>query len=130
MLIHPHEHSTACVIDLLHASMSNLMHAGAIRMIVLLHAYKSGFTAWDVAIMFSAYELAGVFTNLLAGVAGEQRHARAQARCMAVWMVSYILASGGQQVRCQGPTGVNVPGRTAVERRGTRRPAPEHRWHA
>ena len=39
-------------------------------MIVLLHAYNSGFTAWDVAIMFSAYELAGVFTNLLAGIAG------------------------------------------------------------
>ncbi len=32
---------------------------GAIRMIVLLHAYNSGFTAWEVAIMFTLYELAG-----------------------------------------------------------------------
>lgn len=39
-------------------------------MIVLLHAYNMGFTAMEVAIMFSMYELAGVFTNLLAGMAG------------------------------------------------------------
>jgi hypothetical protein len=32
---------------------------GAIRMIVLLHAYNSGFSAWQVAIMFTLYELAG-----------------------------------------------------------------------
>lgn len=32
---------------------------GAIRMIVLLHAYNSGFTAWEVALMFTLYELAG-----------------------------------------------------------------------
>lgn len=43
---------------------------GAIRMIVLLYAYQKGFSALDVAIMFSAYELAGVFTNFLAGIAG------------------------------------------------------------
>jgi len=43
---------------------------GAIRMIVLLHAYNAGFTAWEVAIMFTCYEVAGVFTNLLAGLAG------------------------------------------------------------
>ena len=43
---------------------------GAIRMIVLLHAYQLGFSAWLVAIMFSLYELAGVATNLAAGLAG------------------------------------------------------------
>jgi MFS family permease len=43
---------------------------GAIRMIVLLHAYRLGFSAWQVAIMFSLYELAGVATNLLAGLMG------------------------------------------------------------
>mmetsp|Transcript_4544 Transcript_4544/g.7749 ORF Transcript_4544/g.7749 Transcript_4544/m.7749 type:complete len:538 (-) Transcript_4544:591-2204(-) len=43
---------------------------GAIRMIVLLHAYTSGFSAWEVAIMFSAYECAGIFTNLAAGTMG------------------------------------------------------------
>eukprot|EP00889_Picochlorum_renovo_P001932 jgi/Picre1/28962/NNA_004356.t1 len=43
---------------------------GAVRMIVLLHAYNKGFTAMDVAIMFSFYELAGVLTNLVAGMLG------------------------------------------------------------
>lgn len=45
---------------------------GAIRMIVLLHAYNKGFSAWEVAIMFTLYELAGVFTNLLAGFMGSK----------------------------------------------------------
>ena len=45
---------------------------GAIRMIVLLHAYNKGFTAWEVAIMFTLYELAGVVTNLLAGFMGSK----------------------------------------------------------
>ncbi|GMI31223.1 hypothetical protein TeGR_g3050 [Tetraparma gracilis] len=39
-------------------------------MIVLFHAYNRGFSAIEVAVMFSLYELAGVVTNLLAGVAG------------------------------------------------------------
>ena len=43
---------------------------GAIRMIVLLHAYNQSFSAFEVAIMFTLYELAGVFTNLAAGVMG------------------------------------------------------------
>ncbi|XP_070572795.1 uncharacterized protein [Ptychodera flava] len=43
---------------------------GAVRMIVLLHAFNLDFTAWETAIMFTLYELAGVFTNLLAGVVG------------------------------------------------------------
>ena len=43
---------------------------GAIRMIVLLHAYNGGYSALEVAIMFTLYELAGVFTNLAAGLMG------------------------------------------------------------
>ena len=43
---------------------------GAIRMIVLLHAYNKSFSALEVAIMFTLYELAGVFTNLAAGFMG------------------------------------------------------------
>jgi MFS family permease len=43
---------------------------GAIRMIVLLHAYNKSFSALQVAIMFTLYELAGVFTNLAAGMMG------------------------------------------------------------
>ena len=38
---------------------------GAIRMIVLLHAYNKSFSALEVALMFTLYELAGVFTNLV-----------------------------------------------------------------
>ena len=45
---------------------------GAIRMIVLLHAYQLGFSAWLTAVMFSLYELAGVATNLVAGFAGSR----------------------------------------------------------
>ncbi|GBF99579.1 hypothetical protein Rsub_12204 [Raphidocelis subcapitata] len=43
---------------------------GAIRMIVLLHAYRLGFSAWQTAVMFTLYEVAGVVTNLLAGFMG------------------------------------------------------------
>jgi len=43
---------------------------GAIRMIVLLHAYSKSFSALQVAVMFTLYELAGVFTNLAAGMMG------------------------------------------------------------
>lgn len=43
---------------------------GAIRMIVLLHAYTKSFSALEVAVMFTLYELAGVFTNLAAGFMG------------------------------------------------------------
>ena len=38
---------------------------GAIRMIVLLHAYNKGFSALEVAFMFTLYELAGAVTNLV-----------------------------------------------------------------
>jgi hypothetical protein len=41
---------------------------GAIRMIVLLHAYTKKFSAFEVAIMFTLYELAGVFTNLVSAL--------------------------------------------------------------
>ncbi|KAL7539470.1 hypothetical protein ACHAXR_009322 [Thalassiosira sp. AJA248-18] len=43
---------------------------GAIRMIVLMHAYNKSFSALEVAVMFTLYELAGVFTNLAAGMMG------------------------------------------------------------
>jgi hypothetical protein len=43
---------------------------GAIRMIVLFQAYTMRFSALQVSFIFVFYELAGVFTNLLAGLAG------------------------------------------------------------
>jgi hypothetical protein len=55
---------------------------GAIRMIVLLHAYNKSFSALQVAVMFTLYELAGVFTNLLAGIMG------------ATWGIKWTLLSG------------------------------------
>jgi len=45
---------------------------GAVRMIVLLHAYNKGFTAMEVAAMFTLYETAGVVTNIVAGMAGDR----------------------------------------------------------
>jgi hypothetical protein len=36
---------------------------GAIRMAVLLHAYQKGFTAMEVAIMFSFYEVGGEWSQ-------------------------------------------------------------------
>lgn len=50
---------------------------GAIRMIVLLRAYQLGFSAWLVAVMFSLYELAGVGTNVAAGLLGSRWGLRA-----------------------------------------------------
>jgi len=41
---------------------------GAIRSIILLYANQLGFNAILIALMFSMYELAGVFTNLFGGV--------------------------------------------------------------
>jgi Major Facilitator Superfamily len=55
---------------------------GAIRLIVLLHAYNSGFSALQVSFMFSFYEAAGVFTNLAAGLMGAR------------WGIKYTLISG------------------------------------
>jgi len=45
---------------------------GAVRMIVLLHAYALGFSAMELAGVFAAYEAAGVAVNLLAGMAGSR----------------------------------------------------------
>lgn len=55
---------------------------GAIRMIVLLHAYNKAFSALEVSIMFTLYELAGVFTNLAAGFLG------------AKWGIKFTLTIG------------------------------------
>lgn len=66
-------------------SLSYLLYTmtdGSVRMIVLLHAYNKGFTAMEVAVMFSLYETAGVVTNLLAGIAG------------AKWGIKWTLLAG------------------------------------
>ena len=50
---------------------------GAVRMLVLLHAYTKGFSAMEVAVMFALYELCGAGTNLAAGVMGARWGIRA-----------------------------------------------------
>lgn len=68
---------------------------GAIRMIVLLHAYQLGFSAWLTAVMFSLYELAGVATNLAAGLAGARwgiRSTLLTGLCLQVAGISVLYA--------------------------------------
>ena len=70
---------------------------GAIRMIVLLHAYNKNFSALEVAIMFTLYELAGVVTNLLAGMMGARWGIRWTLLCgLVLQLLSYGLLFGWQ----------------------------------
>jgi hypothetical protein len=70
---------------------------GAIRMIVLLHAYNKSFSAFEVAIMFTLYELAGVFTNLAAGVMGARWGIRFTLILgLTLQVISYALLFGWQ----------------------------------
>lgn len=70
---------------------------GAIRMIVLLHAYTKSFSALEVAIMFTLYELAGVVTNLAAGVMGARWGIKFTLICgLSLQLVSYALLFGWQ----------------------------------
>ena len=41
---------------------------GALRMLVLLHFYTMGYDAFQIALLFFLYEVAGVFTNLIGGI--------------------------------------------------------------
>ncbi|GAX20558.1 hypothetical protein FisN_3Hh592 [Fistulifera solaris] len=68
---------------------------GAIRMIVLLHAYNKSFSALQVAYMFTLYELAGVVTNLAAGFLGAQWGIRYTLLCgLLLQLLSYGLLFG------------------------------------
>mmetsp|Transcript_5286 Transcript_5286/g.15510 ORF Transcript_5286/g.15510 Transcript_5286/m.15510 type:complete len:540 (+) Transcript_5286:171-1790(+) len=70
---------------------------GAIRMIVLLHAYNKNFSALEVALMFTLYELAGVFTNLAAGVMGARWGIRFTLICgLSLQLLSYGALFGWQ----------------------------------
>ena len=68
---------------------------GAIRMIVLQHAYNKSFSAMQVATMFTLYELAGVVTNLAAGLAGARWGIRATLVCgLLLQLLAYGLLFG------------------------------------
>lgn len=70
---------------------------GAIRMIVLLHAYNKSFSALEVAIMFTLYEFAGVFTNLAAGMLGARWGIRfCSVLGLSLQILSYGLLFGWQ----------------------------------
>jgi MFS family permease len=60
-------------------------------MIVLLHAYHLGFTAWQTAVMFTLYEVAGVVTNLLAGLMGARWGIKATLLTGAAGWVDFTL---------------------------------------
>mmetsp|Transcript_19551 Transcript_19551/g.36959 ORF Transcript_19551/g.36959 Transcript_19551/m.36959 type:complete len:565 (-) Transcript_19551:82-1776(-) len=81
-------------------SISYLLYTitdGAIRMIVLLHAYNKNFSALQVAFMFTLYELAGVFTNLAAGLMGARWGIRFTLICgLMLQLFSYGLLFGWQ----------------------------------
>ena len=86
---------------------------GAVRMIVLLHAYNKGFTAMEVAVMFALYELCGAITNLAAGVVGARWGIRA------TLVGGLLLQIGGWRFCTAGTTrGANrPPSRTSPSRR-------------
>lgn len=66
-------------------------------MIVLLHAYNKSFSALEVAIMFTLYELAGVFTNLAAGLMGARWGIRfCSVLGLSLQILSYGLLFGWQ----------------------------------
>lgn len=68
---------------------------GAIRMIVLLHAYKKSFSALEVAVMFTLYEVAGAVTNLAAGLMGARWGIRFTLICgLCLQIFSYGLLFG------------------------------------
>ena len=49
-----------------------MLSDGALRMLVLLHFHTLGYSPIQLAYMFVLYEIAGVFTNILAGWIGSR----------------------------------------------------------
>ena len=76
---------------------------GAVRMVVLFHAYTLGFSAFQVALMFSVYELAGVFTNIAAGMAGARWGLRPTLLCGLALQLLSISLLWGFQIGWPGP---------------------------
>ena len=49
---------------------------GALRMLVLLHFYALGYSAFEIALLFVLYEFAGIITNLVGGWLAQARGLR------------------------------------------------------
>ena len=76
---------------------------GALRMIVLLHAYNQSFSAMQVATMFTLYECAGVVTNLAAGFAGARWGIRVTlVTGLCLQLLAYGMLFGWQEEWGQG----------------------------
>ena len=65
---------------------------GALRMLVLLHFHKLGYTPVQLAFLFLLYELAGVVTNLLGGWIGSRTGLRATLYAGLVLQVAALIA--------------------------------------
>ena len=60
-----------------------------------VHGYNKSFSAMQVATMFTLYELAGVVTNLAAGLAGAKWGIRATLICgLCLQLLAYALLFG------------------------------------
>jgi hypothetical protein len=76
---------------------------GALRMIILFHAFTLGFSAWQVSLMFFVYEVAGVVTNLAAGMVGARWGIRATLLCGLLTQMASILLLWGFDIPWESP---------------------------
>jgi hypothetical protein len=85
---------------------------GAIRLVVLLHAYDKSFSALQAAIMFCLYELAGVFTNLAAGLMGAKWGIKSTLIVgLSLQVMSYGLMFGWQDSATKAQAMIYVTGK-------------------
>ena len=67
---------------------------GALRMMVLLHFYRLGYSSFSLALLFLLYEAAGVLANLIGGwLATRYGIARMLAVGMSLQIIGFLLLS-------------------------------------
>ena len=67
---------------------------GALRMMVLMHFYRLGYSSFTLALLFLLYEAAGVLANLIGGwLATRYGIARMLAVGMSLQIVGFVLLS-------------------------------------
>lgn len=74
---------------------------GALRMLVLLHFYAAGYSAFQIALLFLLYEFFGVVTNLLGGWIGS--HYGLKLTLTTGLLLQIIALTGLAQVDAQWP---------------------------
>jgi len=65
---------------------------GALRMLVLLHFHALGYSAFEIALLFILYEVAGVVTNLVGGWVAQARGLRFTLYCGLVLQIVSLAA--------------------------------------